>query len=72
MLGCLRMSVDDAIDALVAVATAVFSQGSQEVADPEFNSRNLKDAIEGILRTREVPVTSKMYERDRPQTRCKV
>jgi hypothetical protein len=66
------MSVDEAIDALVTVATAVFPRGSQEEVDPDFNSKNLKNAIEDMLQTREVPVNSKMYEPDRPQTSCKV
>ena len=72
MLGCLRMNVDDAIDALINAAAAIFPEGSQEVIDPETNSRKLKEAIEDILQTRGVAVNTKMYERNSLQTGCKV
>jgi hypothetical protein len=72
MLGRLRMNVNDAIDALIAVATAIFPEGSQEVPDPETNSKKLKDAIEDMLQTRELSVNTKMYDRNTPQTECKV
>jgi hypothetical protein len=72
MLGRLRMNVTDAIDALITIATAIFPEGSQEVPDPEANSRKLKDAIEVMLQTRGVPINAKMYERSSPETRCKV
>jgi hypothetical protein len=72
MLGRLRMNVNDAIDALIAVATAMFPEGSQEVPDPEINSNKLKDVIEDMLQTRGLPVNAKMYEQSNPETRCKV
>jgi hypothetical protein len=72
MLGRLRMTVDDAIDALINVATAIFTEGSQEVIDPETNSRKLKEAIEDMLQTKGLAVNTKMYDRSSPQTGCKV
>jgi len=72
MLGHLRMNVDEAIDALINVATAVFAEESQDVVDSNSNSKNLKNAIEELLQAREIPVNFKMYEGDRPQARCKV
>jgi len=72
MLGRMRMNVNDAIDALIAVATAIFPEGSQEVPDPETNSKALKDAIEDMLQTRGLPINAKIYERNSPQTECKV
>jgi hypothetical protein len=72
MLGRLRMNVNDAIDTLIAVATAIFPEGSQEVPDPETNSKTLKDAIEDILQTRGVLLNARMYDRDSPPTGCKV
>jgi hypothetical protein len=72
MLGHLRMNVDEAIDALITVATAVFPEGSQDVPDPEANSNSLKGAIEEILQTKETAVNAKMHERARQQNRCKV
>jgi hypothetical protein len=72
MLGHLRMNMDEAIDALITVATAVFGDESENAAPPETNSKHLKEAIEEMLQSRKIPVNSKMYERDGPQTRCKV
>ena len=72
MLGRLKMNVDDAIDTLITVATAIFPEGSQGVSDPETNSRKLKEATEDMLQTRGYPVNTKMYERSSPATRCKV
>jgi hypothetical protein len=72
MLGRLRMNVDDAIDALITITTAIFPEGSQEVPDPETNSKKLKEAIEDMLQTRGLAVDTKMYERDSPQTGSKV
>jgi hypothetical protein len=72
MLGYLRMNVEEAINALLTVATAVFAEGSQATVDPDANSKNLKESIEGILQTRKIPIKTKMYERDRQQTGCKV
>jgi hypothetical protein len=72
MLGRLRMNVDDAIDALITVTTALFPEGSQEVTNPETNLKKLREAIEDMLHTRGLPVDTKMYERNSQQTRCKV
>ena len=72
MLGRLRMNVNDAIDALINVATAIFPEGSQDVANPEANSKKLREAIEDMLQTRRLGVKTKMYERNSPQIGCKV
>jgi hypothetical protein len=72
MLGRLRMNVDDAIDTLITITTAIFPEGSQDVPDPETNSRKLKEAIEDMLQTRGLAVNTKMYERNSPQTGSKV
>jgi hypothetical protein len=47
MLGHLRMNVDDAIDALINVATAIFPEGSQDVTDPEANSKKTQRGNRG-------------------------
>jgi len=72
MLALLRMNVDDAIDALISVAHSIFPEESQDVNNKERNSKVLKEAIEDLLQTRGVPLNAKMYEKDRPETRCKV
>ena len=72
MLGHLRMNIEGAIHALIAVATAIFPEGSRDAVDPEENLKRLKEAIEDMLQTNLVPVNTKMRERSRPPTRCKV
>jgi hypothetical protein len=72
ILGHLRMNVEEAIDGLITVATTIFPEGYQDVPDPEVNSKNLKSAMEKMLRTKEITVNAKMRERDSPQKRCKV
>jgi hypothetical protein len=52
------MNVDDAVDALINVATAIFPKGPQEVANPEVNSEKLKEAIEDVLQTRGLAVNT--------------
>lgn len=66
------MNVDKAIHTLIAVATALFSEGSQVVTDPEASSIKPKETIDLMFETRETPVSTRMYERAGPQPRCKV
>jgi len=72
MLGLLRMKVDEAIEALFAVACTVFPDGSQAVLDRERNIHNLKEAIEALLEQRGFSPDLKMSEQSRPSERCKV
>lgn len=72
MLGHLRMSVDEAIEALLEVVSAVFPMESQETLSPEINSKNLRGAIESMLHARDMPLTAKMNDPGRPRTGCKV
>ena len=66
------MDVEEAIDALITVATAVFGVDSQDATDPEANSKRLKEAIEEMILSKEVSVNAKMHERDNLQKGCKV
>ena len=72
MLGLLRMNVDEAIEGLLDIASSVFSQESQDTVDPVINTKNLKEAVEGVLQTRNVSLDTKMNEVSRAPTRCKV
>jgi hypothetical protein len=72
MLGLLRMSVDEAIEALLVVAFSVFPEVSQQPSDRETNSRNLKESIESLLQARKIPLDTKLHDRNRLSTRCKV
>jgi hypothetical protein len=66
------MTVNEAIDALQAVVSAVFPDGLQRAPDRKENSRRLKEAIEDILQAKQIPLSTKMYEKTQPQMRCKV
>jgi hypothetical protein len=66
------MSVNQAIDALVAVTSAVFPDGSREAADQNENSQNFKAVLESILQARHISLDTKMFERSRPPSTCKV
>ena len=66
------MNVDQAVNALFDVISAVFPENPQETSTPETNSRKLKKAIEDMLQAREVPLSTKMRDPNRPQPQCKV
>ncbi|KIM22761.1 hypothetical protein M408DRAFT_279258 [Serendipita vermifera MAFF 305830] len=72
MLGHLRMTADEAIEALHTLASTVFPESLKDVTSPEQRTNVLKEAIEHILYQKgELPDT-KMYEENRPPARCKV
>ncbi|KIM31633.1 hypothetical protein M408DRAFT_63973 [Serendipita vermifera MAFF 305830] len=72
LLGYLKMNVDDAIDALVSVASAVFPPDAYEASDREENLNNLKEAVEALLEEKNVPLDMKMHDRRQPSTNCKI
>ena len=73
MLGSLRMNVDQAVDALLAVASAIFPSDSGGTPNPETNSKNLRGAVEDILQARQIPLDRKMNDKaTSPSTACKV
>jgi hypothetical protein len=72
MLGNLRMTVDEAIDALLTVASAVFPNDPDTEPSPEINMHNLKEAIGDMLESRGIPVNTKMFDKGRPPVKCKV
>jgi hypothetical protein len=66
------MTVEDAIDALLAIAASVFPYDPDTKEAPEMNMLNLKSAIEDILERRGIPVDTKMNDKRGPSTKCKV
>jgi hypothetical protein len=66
------MKINEAIEALLDVALAVFPEGSQQTANSEANSNKLKVAIKDILQARQIPLDTKINEPSRPRIRCKV
>jgi hypothetical protein len=66
------MNINQAIDAVVAVASVVFPESSKEAINQSENSQNLKAVVEGMLRARDIPLDAKMYEPSHPPSKCKV
>jgi hypothetical protein len=56
------MNVDEAIDALLNVALAVFPNNPDSELDPETRTRRLRESVEGILQTRGIPPDRKMQD----------
>jgi hypothetical protein len=72
LLGHLRMNVDEATEALLDVALAVFPNGSQPDPDPEVRMEKLSESVKNILQTRGIPPDRKMQEKDEGCRGCKV
>ena len=72
MLGCLGMSVLDAMDELARIGRAIFPQNISETATPEGNLNILREAIEDMLRRHRFPVDVKLNDKALQGSRCKV
>jgi hypothetical protein len=72
LIGHLRMNLNDAIDTLLEVASAVFPEVPQQTIDHDSNTKELRKAVEGILEARNIPLNTKMNDPQRPPTTCKV
>jgi hypothetical protein len=77
MLGRLKMSVDDCIEAYIKLMEQVFKKrehvsfvGLMGGVKPRFSSDGLKDAIAEVLRSQDIPLDEK-FENGQDQ-RCKV
>jgi hypothetical protein len=70
-LGHLRMNMDEAIEALLDVALAIFPDSHPNL-DVEARTKQLSESIESILQTRGVPVDRKMQEKGEEPVGCKV
>ena len=72
MLGHLRMNVNQAIDALLTIASTIFPGEPKEQHGLKLNAQNLKEAVENMLLVAEVPLDTKMNDQRRPCGNCKV
>ena len=72
ILGHLRMNVNQAIGALVSLASLLFPEASNGSFDQEENSAVLKQVIEDTLHARGFAIDRKMNEGADPMTQCKV
>ena len=66
------MNLNEAVDTLLEVASAVFPEEPQQTINRGSNTKKLKDAVEGILEARNIPLDTKMNDPRRPPTKCKV
>ena len=65
------MNVNQAIEALLTIASSTFSSAHNEGKAPEQNMKNLKASIEDLLQMWQIPLQTKMFDKARP-TNCKV
>jgi hypothetical protein len=72
LIGHLRMNLNETVDALLEVASAVFPEEPQKTIDRASNTKQLKKAVEGILEARSIPLSTKMNDPERTPTNCKV
>ena len=72
LLGHLRMNVDEAIDALLNVALAIFPDSSHPDPDQETRTRELNESVKSILQIRGIPPDQKMQETSEKSVGCKV
>lgn len=66
------MNVDQTIDALLTIASAIFPEESTESQDLATNTQNLRVSIEDLLQSLDIPLDTKMYDARRPAGTCKV
>jgi hypothetical protein len=71
LLGHFRMNVDEAIEALLDVASATFP-GDHLNSNAETRTMQLRESVESIIQTRGVPLQRKMQEKGEEPIGCKV
>jgi len=71
-LGHLWMNVDEAIDALLNVALAIFPDNPDSGSDQETRTRQLSESVESIIQTRGIPPDQKMQDTREESIGCKV
>jgi hypothetical protein len=72
LIGHLRMNLNEAVDTLLEVVSAVFSEVPQQTTDRDANTKELKEAVERILGARNIPLNTKMNDPHRTPIKCKV
>jgi hypothetical protein len=72
LIGHLRMNLNDAVDTLLEVASAVFPEVPQRTVDRDTNTNKLRKAVEDVLEARNIPLDTKMNDPQGPPSKCKV
>jgi hypothetical protein len=72
LLGHLWMNVDEAIDALLNVALAIFPDNPDSETDKDAYTRRLRESVKSIIQTRGIPSDRKMQDTGEESVGCKV
>ena len=72
MLGYLRMNVDQALDAILTIVSAVFPYDPEAEITAETNTRNLVAAVEDMLQAIGVPLDTRLHDKRLANPKCKV
>ncbi|KIM26165.1 hypothetical protein M408DRAFT_197093 [Serendipita vermifera MAFF 305830] len=72
MLGCLRLSAEQAMEELATIGTTIFARREDEIVTPDSNTNMLKEAIEDLLRRHKYPIGLKLNDKNFRHGRCKV
>lgn len=72
MLGRLRMTVSQAIDAMSSIISVLSLRAPVDESTREANTIGLRSAIEQLFITRDMSPDGKMLDKPRPPTKCKV
>ncbi|KIM30293.1 hypothetical protein M408DRAFT_296513 [Serendipita vermifera MAFF 305830] len=72
LLGCLRLSIEEAMEELAQIGAASFTQKVDEIITPESNMARLKEAVEDMLRHYKYPLDIRLKDQRFRNGRCKV
>ncbi|KIM19605.1 hypothetical protein M408DRAFT_197745 [Serendipita vermifera MAFF 305830] len=72
MLGCLRLSMEEAMEELAVIGAAIFTRRVDEIITPDSNMARLKEAVEDMLRRYKYPTDIKLKDKRLQIGRCKV
>ncbi|KIM20749.1 hypothetical protein M408DRAFT_123984 [Serendipita vermifera MAFF 305830] len=72
LLGCLRLSIEDAMEELAAIGTAIFTQRVEDIVTPDSNLAKLREAVEDLLKRHKYPIDIKLKDQRFRNGRCKV
>jgi hypothetical protein len=67
-----RMTVPQIIKALASSAFVLFSNQDQDGRDPGERTKALREAVEGLLRSQQLPFDIRMIDQRSPSVNCKV
>ncbi|KIM20755.1 hypothetical protein M408DRAFT_124110 [Serendipita vermifera MAFF 305830] len=72
LLGCLRLSIEEAMEELAAIGAAILTQRVEENVTPDSNLAKLREAVEDMLKRNRYPIDIKLKDQRFRNGRCKV